>query len=62
MILTESVPKIDPKLGEVIPKSERLSTDIVVLSTEKEPFVKGEVRKKTLIFGFPEVREGVISP
>jgi hypothetical protein len=49
-------------LGEVIPKRERLSTDKVFLSTEKEPIVKGYFKKNSLMVVFSGGRKGVISP
>jgi len=47
VILIENVPKTDPRNGEVIPKREMLSTDMTVLSTEKEGCIKGKIRKTT---------------
>jgi len=49
--LIESVPKKDPIPGEVIPKRETLSTDMMSLSTEKEPLMKG----------FSGIEKGVIN-
>jgi hypothetical protein len=48
VILIESVPKTDPRMGEVIPKREMLSTDMRGLSTEKRGLIKREIGKTTL--------------
>jgi hypothetical protein len=40
VILIESVPKTDPRMGEVIPKREMLSTDMMGLSTEKRELLR----------------------
>ncbi len=58
MILTEIVPKTDPRRGEVIPKRERLSTDTVGLSTEKGPLIKGRTKENNLNIGLFRGKRG----